>query len=360
MLRTLVISPNWIGDAVMAQPLLRRLKERHPERPIDVLAPTWVAPVWRAMAEVDTVIESPFKHGSLQWKERKAFARMLKARGYADSYVLPNTLKFALIPWLAGIPKRVGYKGEMRYGLVNVMHHDDKAAPRPMAQFYQALADQPVRALARPERLPEPRMTVKEGEAQAAIARLQLPAGVYVAFAPGAEFGPAKRWPASYFAELAQTILANRPDAQILLLGSPKDRAVCDEITAIVPQAKVSQIHNLAGSTSLSEAIALISQCAAVVTNDSGLMHIGAALERPTVAIYGPTDPRHTPPLSQLAQILWLHIECSPCQQRECPLGHQNCMKQILPAAAWQPLQPMLAAAAAVDGNARAAARTIY
>lgn len=340
MSRTLVISPNWIGDAVMAQPLLRRLKERAPGRPIDVLAPTWVAPVWRAMAEVDTVIESPFKHGALQWKERKAFARMLKARGYADSYVLPNTLKFALIPWLAGIPKRVGYKGEMRYGLVNVMHHDDKAAPRPMAQFYQALADAPVRALARPERLPEPAMTVAAAESEAARARLQLPDGVHVVFAPGAEFGPAKRWPAPYFAELAQTILDKWPDAQILLLGSPKDRAVCDEITAIVPQA-----HNLAGSTSLSEAIALIARAAALVTNDSGLMHIGAALGRPLVAIYGPTDPRHTPPLSQLAQILWRHIECSPCQQRECPLGHQNCMKQILPADVWQPLQPMLAGA---------------
>ncbi len=324
----------------MAQPLLHRLRELHPGRPIDVLAPTWVAPVWRAMREVDTVIESPFKHGALQWAERRAFAKILKARGYADSYVLPNTLKFALIPWLAGIKRRVGYKGEMRYGLVNVMHHDDKAAPRPMAQFYAALADKPVRRLPRPEKLPEPAMHIEPELADAAIARLGLPARTYVAFAPGAEFGPAKRWPASYFAELAQTILANRPDAQILLLGSPKDRAVCDEITARVPQA-----HNLAGSTSLSEAIALISRAAAVVTNDSGLMHIGAALRRPVVAIYGPTDPRHTPPHSELAKVLWLHIECSPCQQRECPLGHQNCMKQLLPGDVWQPLQPMLAAA---------------
>ncbi|MBQ5949255.1 lipopolysaccharide heptosyltransferase II [Massilia sp. ST3] len=342
MLRTLVISPNWIGDAVMAQPLLRRLKERHPERPIDVLAPTWVAPVWQAMREVDTVLEAPFKHGKLQLAERRAFARMLKARGYADSYVLPNTLKFALIPWLAGIPKRVGYKGEMRYGLVNVMHHDDKDAPRPMAQFYAALADEPVRHLPRPDRLPEPVMRVDEAQALAASVRLELPAGPYVVFAPGAEFGPAKRWPSSYFAELAQTIRAQRPDVGILLMGSSKDRAVCDEITAIVPEA-----CNLAGSTSLSEAIALISRAAAVVTNDSGLMHIGAALGRPVVAIYGPTDPRHTPPLSELAKVLWLHIECSPCQQRECPLGHQNCMKQISPAAVWQPLQPMLAASAA-------------
>ncbi|MCA1857399.1 lipopolysaccharide heptosyltransferase II [Massilia oculi] len=340
MLRTLVISPNWIGDAVMAQPLLHRLRERHPERPIDVLAPGWVAPVWRAMREVDTVIESPFKHGALQWKERKAFAKMLRARGYADSYVLPNTLKFALIPWLAGIKRRVGYKGEMRYGLVNVMHHDDKAAPRPMVPFYAALADAPVRQLPPAGKALEPSMQVAPEQADAAIARLALPAGAYVAFAPGAEFGPAKRWPAAYFAELAQTIRARRPDAQILLMGSPKDRAVCDEITAVVPQA-----HNLAGATSLDEAIALISRAAALVTNDSGLMHIGAALGRPVVAIYGPTDPRHTPPHSALAKVLWLHIECSPCQQRECPLGHQNCMKQILPADVWQPLQPMLAAA---------------
>lgn len=340
MLRTLVISPNWIGDAVMAQPLLHRLRERHPERPIDVLAPGWVAPVWRAMREVDTVIESPFKHGALQWKERKAFAKMLKARGYADSYVLPNTLKFALIPWLAGIKRRVGYKGEMRYGLVNVMHHDDKAAPRPMVPFYAALADAPVRQLPPAGKALEPSMQVAPEQADAAIARLALPTGAYVAFAPGAEFGPAKRWPAAYFAELAQTIRARRPDAQILLMGSPKDRAVCDEITAVVPQA-----HNLAGATSLDEAIALISRAAALVTNDSGLMHIGAALGRPVVAIYGPTDPRHTPPHSALAKVLWLHIECSPCQQRECPLGHQNCMKQILPADVWQPLQPMLAAA---------------
>lgn len=341
MLRTLVISPNWIGDAVMAQPLLRRLKELHPERPIDVLAPTWVAPVWHAMREVDEVIESPFKHGALQWKERKAFAKMLKARGYADSYVLPNTLKFALIPWLAGIKRRVGYKGEMRYGLVNVMHHDDKAAPRPMAQFYAALADAPVRRLPRPEKLPQPDMVVAPGQREAAAARLQLqlPPGAYVAFAPGAEFGPAKRWPAAYFAELAQTIRAHRPELQVLLLGSPKDRAVCDEITAIVPEA-----HNLAGTTSLSEAVALISGAAAVVTNDSGLMHIGAALGRPVVAMYGPTDPRQTPPLTDLASILWLQLECSPCHQRECPLGHQNCMKQIPPSDVWQPLQPMLAA----------------
>jgi len=140
--RTLVISPNWIGDAVMAQPLLQLLKAAHPERPIDVLAPPAVSPVWRQMAEVAEVLETPFRHGALQLKERWRYARMLRQRGYADAYILPNTLKFALIPWLAGIPRRVGYKGESRYGLINVMHHDD-TPPRPMVPFYAALADAP-------------------------------------------------------------------------------------------------------------------------------------------------------------------------------------------------------------------------
>jgi heptosyltransferase-2 len=141
--RTLVISPNWIGDAVMAQPLLQSLRAQHPDRPIDILAPKWVAPVWRAMAEVDTVIEAPFRHGALQLRERWRFARDLRRRGYDAAYVLPNTLKFALIPWLAGIRRRVGYVGEMRYGLLNVLHHDDKNAPRPMVAFYAALAQPP-------------------------------------------------------------------------------------------------------------------------------------------------------------------------------------------------------------------------
>lgn len=338
--RTLVISPNWIGDAVMAQPLLRRLKELHPNRPIDVLAPKWVAPAWEAMREVDTVMETPFRHGALQLGERRKFARELAKKGYADSYVLPNTLKYALIPWLAGIPRRVGYKGEMRYGLVNVMHHDERDAPRPMALFYQALADAPVRGLARPAKLPYPQMHVSQEESQAAMRKLGIADGTrYITFAPGAEFGPAKRWPVEQFAELARMVRQEQPGTEVLLLGSPKDREVCDEIVALAPHAR-----NIAGATSLKEAIALIAHSSAMVTNDSGLMHIAAALGRPIVAIYGPTDPRHTPPHSDLAKVLWLHIECAPCQQRECPLGHHNCMRGITPQMAWEPLRQMLPA----------------
>jgi heptosyltransferase-2 len=336
--RLLVISPNWIGDAVMAQPLLQLLRRQHPGAVIDVLAPGWVAPVWRAMEEVDTVIEAPFRHGALQLRERWAFARQLRRRGYGAAYVLPNTLKFALIPWLAGIPKRVGYRGEMRYGLLNVVHRDERKPKRPMVSFYAALAQAPAASAPAPDALPRPALAVSPAQQAQALERAGLdPARPLLVFAPGAEFGSAKRWPAAHFAELANTALARLPGMQIALLGSGKDRPVCDEIVALAPA-----VHNIAGSTSLDQAIALIAASRAVVSNDSGLLHIASALNRAIVAIYGPTDPAHAPPFSDVAQSLWLGLECSPCRQRECPLGHHNCMRQITPDMVWQPLQPML------------------
>ncbi|MFC4930336.1 lipopolysaccharide heptosyltransferase II [Massilia sp. GCM10023247] len=338
-LRTLVISPNWIGDAVMAQPLLARLKEQHPERPIDVLAPPAVAAVWRAVLEVDTVLETPFRHKALQLRERWKFARVLRARGYADAYVLPNTLKYALIPWLAGIPKRVGYKGEMRYGLINVMHIDEQP-PRPMVRFYAALAEAPAAVLAPARR---PRLSVPGERIAAACARLGLPAaGTVVAFAPGAEFGQAKRWPPRHFAALAQAIVEQDRAASIVLLGSPKDRATCDEVLALAGDAAANML-NLAGQTKLDEAFAVIARCAAVVANDSGLLHVASGLNRPVIALYGPTDPEHAPPFSDIARSLSLRLDCSPCRQRECPLGHHNCMEQMEAPLVWRELGPILA-----------------
>jgi len=339
--RTLVISPNWIGDAVMAQPLLQLLRAAHPGRPIDVLAPPAVSPVWRQMAEVDEVLETPFRHGALQLKERWKYARLLRQRGYADAYVLPNTIKYALIPWLAGIKRRVGYKGESRHGLINVMHHDD-TPPRPMVAFYAALAGAPQAPPPVGAALPRPRMAVDAAQ----IAEVRQRHGIdlarpVVAFAPGAEFGGAKRWPAAHFAGLAQAILARDGAAQIVLLGSPKDQPACAEVAAGIAGGAV---FNLAGSTSLAEAIALIAGSAAVVANDSGLLHIASALNRPVVALYGPTDPDHAPPFSDLAASLSLRLDCAPCKQRECPLGHQDCMVKLTPELVWHRLEPMLPA----------------
>ncbi len=335
--RTLVIAPNWIGDAVMAQPLLRLLKQQHPERPIDVLAPAWVAPVLRAMQEVDTVLGTPFRHGALQLRERWRFARELKQRGYAEAYVLPNTLKFALIPWLAGIPRRIGYKGESRYGLINVMHRDDPMHPRAMVPFYAALAAPP--SAQPPAGLPRPVLKLADGQIAAVLKELGLHQDKPVlVFSPGAEFGNAKRWPTSHFAELANTVLASNPEVQVVLLGSGKDQAVCAEISALSPR-----VRSLAGRTSLDQAVALIAQASAVVSNDSGLLHIASALNRPVIAIYGPTDPDHAPPFSDIARSLSLRLPCAPCRQRECPLGHHDCMQKLGSDIVWQELQPMLA-----------------
>ncbi len=343
--RTLIISPNWIGDAVMAQPLLQLLRAAHPQRPIDVLAPPAVAPVWRQVAEVDEVLETPFRHGALQLRQRWQFARLLRRRGYADAYILPNTIKYALIPWLAGIKQRVGYKGESRYGLINVMHHDE-VPPRPMVPFYAALAQAPVTVQGPGLRaaLPRPRLAVSAAQITAVNHRHAIdPARPLLALAPGAEFGAAKRWPAQHFAGLAKAVLARDPSTQIALLGSPKDHAACADVAAALPDG--AAVFNLAGATSLAEAIALIARAAAVVANDSGLLHIASALNRPVLALYGPTDPDHAPPFSDLAASISLRLDCSPCKQRECPLGHHDCMVKLTPDLAWQRLQPMLPAA---------------
>ncbi|QYF91764.1 lipopolysaccharide heptosyltransferase II [Massilia sp. PAMC28688] len=336
MMRTLVISPNWIGDAVMAQPLLQLLKRAHPDRAIDVLAPPSVAPVWRAMREVDSVLETPFRHGALQLRERWKYAQLLRTKGYADAYVLPNTLKYALIPWMARIPVRVGYKGEMRHGLINRMHHDDQPK-RPMVPFYAALAAAPGPAPVSP---PRPAMEVGDSRSAAVCAAHGVdPAQSIVVFAPGAEFGAAKRWPARHFAALAQEVLAVSPGAQVVLLGSPKDREACEEIIALTGPA---HMFNLAGATKLDEAIAVIARAATVVANDSGLLHIASALNRPVMALYGPTDPDHAPPFSDIARSFSLRLACSPCRQRECPLGHHDCMEKMDAGVVWRELRPVL------------------
>jgi heptosyltransferase-2 len=290
--RFLVVAPNWIGDALMAQPLLARLKGE-----IDVVAPEWVAPVMRRMPEVRSVISTPFVHGPLQLRERWKLARRIKGQ-YDQAYVLPNSWKSALIPFLAGIPRRTGYIGEFRYGLLNDAR---KATGASMAAHYAALAGE---GPASP-----PRLRVSTDEIEQARRKFGV-AARYAVLCPGAEYGPAKRWP--YFAELSQKLRI-----ALVVLGSEKDRQ-----PGIAGQ-------DLTGKTSLDEAIALLAGADWVVSNDSGLMHVAAALGRPQVALFGSSSPEHTPPHSAAARVLWLRIECSPCYQRECPLGHFRCMREM-------------------------------
>ena len=310
MPRTLVVAPNWIGDALMAQPLLARLREKQPDAPIDVVAPPWVAPVARRMPEVDEVIEAPFRHGALQLGERWRLGRALKGRGYAHAIVLPNTWKAALTPFFARIPLRSGYVGEARYGLLNLLYEKGGGG---MREHYARLADAPGTTL--PEQLPAPSLRVDPARIASAKERFGV-LEPYVALCPGAEYGPAKRWP--YFAELA-----GRLGMPAVLLGSSGDAAAAEGVAGI----------NLVGKTTLDEAIDLIAGARVVVSNDSGLMHVAAALGRPLVALYGSSSPQKTPPQSPWGsvrpRVLWLHIECSPCYQRECPLGHFRCMREL-------------------------------
>jgi heptosyltransferase-2 len=304
--RILVVAPNWIGDALMAQPLLARLHEKIPGLQLDVLAPEWVAPVVRRMPEVDDVIAVPFRHKALQLRARWQVGRELRARRYQQAIVLPNTWKSALVPFFADIPLRSGYVGESRYGLLNLLYRKGGA---PMPQHYAQLAEAPGTPAQTP--LPAARLRAAPHEIEAAKRKFGIE-GRYAAFCPGAEYGPAKRWP--YFRELAE-----RLPFPAVILGSPNDADAANGIAG----------HNLVGKTSLDEAIALLAGAAYVLTNDSGLMHIAAALGRPQVALFGSSSPRHTPPLSAAARVLWLHIECSPCFRRECPLGHFRCMREM-------------------------------
>jgi heptosyltransferase-2 len=330
---TLIVAPNWIGDAVMAQPLLALLARNEPQARIDVLAPPQVAPVFAAMPEVAGIIEAPSLRGRLQLRERWQLARRLRAGGYQRCYVLPNSLKSALVPFMAGIRQRHGHLGESRYLLLNRIHHAGKARHTPMVEHYARLAALPGTPL--PDGIPDPVLRVAPTQVRAARARLciDLNAPLFL-LCPGAEYGPAKRWPARHFGALAAEIANEWPEATIALLGSAKERPLATEIAALSGQT----LRNLCGETSLTEALALIAGADAVVSNDSGLMHVAAALRRPQVAVFGSSDPGHTPPRSPRARIEWLHLECSPCFERECPLGHTDCLHRIAPARVFQSL----------------------
>ena len=322
MRETLVVSPSWIGDAVLAHPLLVRLKARDPDGAIDVLAPGWASAVYGRMPEVRRTIAFPFGHGELRLGDRRRFARALPH--YDRAVVLPGSLKSALVPWFAGIPVRTGWRGEMRFGLLNDLRTLDEEALPLIVERFAALAQPAGEALERP--LPLPRLAIDAARRDAAVAKFGLGGTAPVlALAPGAEFGPAKRWPARHFAALARAHSAR--GFRVWLFGSARDAAVTAEVATLAGVA----VADLAGKTDLDEAIDLLSLAARVVTNDSGLMHVAAALDRPLAAVFGSSSPAYTPPLSAQARVISLRLDCSPCFKRVCPLGHTNCLEKLDP-----------------------------
>ncbi|HEX5336818.1 MAG TPA: lipopolysaccharide heptosyltransferase II [Gallionella sp.] len=335
MRKILVIAPSWVGDCMLMQPMLARIAQRHPGCAIDVLAPPWTASLLHAMPEVHEVIINPFPHGALLLKQRYRLGKQLRDARYDQAIVLPNSLKSALVPFFANIPLRTGFIGEMRYGLLNDARKLDKIVLPLMVERFAQLAEAPGEPLPRP--LTAPRLAVSATLREATLGKLGLTLDKPVAvFCPGAEYGPAKRWPEAYFAELAC-----RLDLQgyaVWLIGSGKDKPVAEEIDRLAGGI----CTNLCGRTDLADAIALLACAQLVVSNDSGLMHLAAALDRPLLALFGSSSPQFTPPLSAQARVVKLDIECSPCFKRECPLGHFNCMTQLTPELVWAKLAELV------------------
>ena len=318
MIRSLVIAPQWIGDAVMSEPLLARLAARGEQ--LTVAALPWVAPVYRAMLQVGEVIELPFAHGRLDWAARRRVAATMRGR-FDVAYVLPNSLKSALIPWLAGIARRVGYQGEGRYLLLN-RRLPNPEGRGPMVAFYSALSGEPTRSVERPQ------LRFAHSVLNDATRAAGVEPGRYWVFVPGAEYGPAKCWPAEHYAALARS-MHQRSGQPVLLLGSGKEAALCERIAHQSGDA----CRVLAGKTSLLDAMAVVAAARGVVSNDSGLMHVAAAFGVPQAAVFGSTSPEHTPPLNPRARVLWLkeelQLDCAPCFDRVCRFGHTRCLTGV-------------------------------
>lgn len=319
----LVVGPAWVGDMVMAQSLFIRLRALHPDTPIDVLAPGWSLPIIERMPEIRTGIELPFAHGEFNFAGRRALGHGLRGRNYGRAIVLPNSWKSALVPFFAAIPRRTGYARELRYGLLNDLRKLDKQVLKTTPQRFVALADQGPTTAA-PD-VPRPRFRVDPQRAAVLRARLGLGDAPAVALMPGAEYGPAKQWPAAHYAALAASL--GRRGLRCWIIGSKKEQALGDGIAKASKGAAI----NLCGTTSLVDVVDLAHAARAVVCNDSGPMHIAAAAGARVVAIYGSSTPDHTPPMTATADIHYRRLACSPCFERHCPLGHTDCLTGIHP-----------------------------
>lgn len=343
--KILVIGPAWIGDMMMAQTLFKLLKLRNPQVRIDVLASGWTRQLLACMPEVHNVIDMPLGHGKFALGERRVLGKSLAGQGYEQAIVLPNSFKSAFIPFFAKIPLRTGWRGELRYGLLNDVRALDKKRYPLMVQRYAALA---LPKTAEPlTDFPFPALQVERSQQSQLLTKfaLQLQRPLLI-ICPGAEYGPAKRWPEHYFAEVVDKKI--RAGWQVWLMGSAKDHPVAEAIRNLLLDEERVHCYNLAGGTSLGEAIELMACADAVLSNDSGLMHIAAALQKPLAVIYGSTSPEHTPPLTKQVAIISNKIDCAPCFERECPKLHHKCLRELMPQQVLSALDALLAQAAIV------------
>lgn len=323
--KILVVSPAWIGDTVMTQSLFKILKQQQPDCVIDVLSPKGCADVLKRMPEVNDIIISPFGHGDFKLKERMALGKSLRDKKYDQAIVTPNSFKSAFIPFFANIPKRTGWRGEWRYGLLNDVRVLDEQKYPLMVERLIALGLEKDAPLPSEKIWPSFKVTEEQIRETNSALNVNVGGAKILALCPGAAFGPAKRWPTKYFADVANKKIAE--GWQVWIFGGPSDADISNEIQTMTNNKCVE----FTAKTSVLQAVDLLAQATTVLTNDTGLMHIAAALGREVVVLYGSSSPKFTPPLSERVKILWLEIECSPCFKRECPLGHFRCMNDLLP-----------------------------
>ncbi len=321
--KILIVGPSWVGDMVMAQALYKLLSRRKPDAELHVLAPAWSKPILERMPEVSRAIEMPLGHGELGLRIRRDLGRQLSSEGYAQAIVLPRSFKSALVPYFASIPVRTGFRGEWRYGLLNdIRPFDAELLDQTVKRFVALGIDRAETAL---PSIDNPSLQV-DGENRAeTLGRFGLNTDAdIVALMPGAEFGPAKRWPLKNFADLASRLA--RVGVTVWVLGSAKERELGDAILTSIDRPGA---RNLCGETSLAEVADLLSAARVAVTNDSGLMHMAAAVPTQVIALFGSSSPIFTPPLTRTKRVFYLNLECSPCFQRDCPLGHFRCMREL-------------------------------
>ncbi len=335
----LLVSPAWLGDIVIAQALFRYLKIQRPQVKLDIIAPAWSHGLVKRMPEIDHILDLPFGHGQLALKKRWHVGRSLRKKSYQQAIVLPNSWKSALIPWAAQIPCRVGWQGEMRFGVLTHQKKLNKTIFPLMIQRFLALGTLPIghQAISNWE-IYQPRLHPDSISAQKTHQRwpfLKRPIRRLI-LCPGAAFGSAKQWPNHYFAEIIR--VKHNEGWQVILLGAQHDRRVGEQI-----QQQSGQVaFNLIGQTTLSEALDILSAATLVISNDSGLMHCAAALQKPLIVIYGASSPRFTPPLTEHAIILSTALACQPCFQRECAFGHVDCLTKITPKQVLQAIHALI------------------
>ncbi|WP_065821838.1 ADP-heptose--LPS heptosyltransferase RfaF [Photorhabdus australis] len=346
-MKILVIGPSWVGDMMMSQSLYRTLKASYPNAEIDVMAPAWCRPLLAKMPEVDQALAMPLGHGALALGERRRLGVALREHKYDRAYVLPNSFKSALVPFFANIPLRTGWRGEMRYGLLNDIRILNKEAFPLMVHRYVALAydaKQISCATDLTQPLLRPQLNVTDEDIAESTAAFNISDHrPIIGFCPGAEFGPAKRWPHYHYATLAQQLITQK-GYQILLFGSTKDHEGGEDIRKSLTEEASEYCINLAGQTSLEQAVNIIAACDAVVTNDSGLMHVAAALNRPLVALYGPSSPDFTPPLSDKAEVIRLITGYHKIRKGDSAHGYHQSLIDIQPEQVMASLEKLLQA----------------